>query len=212
MEMKSRFLCRRWDQSIDLFRPKEQLQEPILHHLCLHISAHNEFLSPAVTRPSWLKLRNTCGVRILGSRWLLKLWNLRSNICLASSSSINQSVALPGSKCWIRAGGWRWTGETQQSSKHTPSACGLPGQAGWLLSFLSPLQWKGNLLGRFLHSRDSVGVSTVTVHLTFGEPLVGMVICSGQNHLSRAYVWAEGHQPIGTRVVISLTLFIQLNT
>ena len=57
-----------------------------------------------------------------------------------------------------------------------------------------------------------MGVSTVAAYLTFGEQLVRIMICSEQSHSSPVYVWAEGLQLIGIRVVIALILFIQVNT
>lgn len=113
-------------------------ERPSLHHLWFHVSAHNEILSPFVIWPSWLKLRNTCGIWISWIQWLLKLWNLRSNICLPFSSSSNQSVALPGSKCWIRLVAGVEQERPSKAVNTEPSACGVSVQAGWLLSFLSP--------------------------------------------------------------------------
>ena len=113
-------------------------ERPSPHHLWFHVSAHNEILSPFVIRPSWLKLRNTCGIWISWIQWLLKLWNLRSNICLPFSSSSNQSVALPGSKCWIRLVAGVEQERPSKAVNTEPSACGVSVQAGWLLSFLSP--------------------------------------------------------------------------
>ena len=56
-----------------------------------------------------------------------------------------------------------------------------------------------------------MGVSTVAAYLTFGEQLVRIMICSEWSHSSPVYVGAEGLQLIGIRVVIALTLFIQVN-
>lgn len=94
-----------------------------------------------------------------------------------------------------------------------PSACGAFCPS-WLASlFPFPLtQWKGHLLGKFFHSRNSARVLTIGVHMTFGRQHVRIMICSGQNHLSYVYVQCEGHQLRGISVFILLLLPVQLNT
>lgn len=80
--------------------------------------------------------------------------------------------------------------------------------AGFLFPF--PLtQWKGNLLGKFFYSRNSMGVSAIGVHLTSGLQHIKILICRGQNHLSCVYRPSEGHQLTGVGVVILLTLLHQ---
>lgn len=103
-------------------------------------------------------------------------------------------------------------GRPNKAANAAPSACraSCPSWPALLFPF-SLTQWKGNLLGKFLHGRESVGVSTVAAYLTFGEQLVRIMICSEQSHWSPVYVWAEGLQLIAIRVVIALTLFIQVN-